>query len=298
MWVIFGIISSLFLGIYDVLKKISLKDNAVLPVLFWGAFGSGAIFIAPTLLSIFSPESSSAWWYIPPTNFNGHLLILLKSVIVAASWILAYFALKHLPLTIVAPIRASGPIWTLIGALSIFGEQLSPLQWAGLCVSLVCYYLFSMAGNKEGINFFADKWVLFIFLATIIGTVSSLFDKYLIKNFDRLTVQAYFSIYMVFLLGLVVQFLWKPKKHFNTPFQWKWSILLIGVFLTVADFMYFYALSFPNSLISILSVIRRSSVVYAFIFGAFLFKEKNLRIKAYVLMGIIVGILLIVFGSR
>jgi len=297
MWIILGIVSSLFLGIYDILKKSSLKGNAVIPVLFFGSLSSTLIFLLPVLFSLLYHDASSYFWYIPPANLDEHLLIFLKAIIVAASWIFAYYSLKHLPITIVSPIRASGPFWTLAGAIIIFGEQLNTLQWIGLLTTLVFYYLFSIAGGKEGINFAKNKWVFFIILATIIGAISGLYDKFLIKNIHRLTVQAYFSLYMIVVLVPILIFTRHQRGKKSIRFVWRWTIPLIGVVLTLADFAYFWSLSYEESLISILSALRRSSVIYAFGFGAILFKEINIKSKALILAGILSGVLLIIFGS-
>ena len=249
-------------------------------------------------ISHLNPEAlSGTLFYVPEVTWKTHLLILLKSVIVGSSWIFAFFALKYLPITIVAPVRASGPIWTLLGALTIFGEKLSFLQWTGLIITLIFYYLFSLAGRKEGINFLRNKWVLFIFLATLIGTVSSLYDKYLIAHYDRMAVQAWFSIYMIIVLLPVQAVLWFPGRKKYTSFQWRWTIPLIGVCLTVADFAYFYALTWDDSLIAILSVLRRGSVLISFTLGALIFKEVNIRHKALILAGILAGIIIIIAGS-
>ena len=56
--------------------------------------------------------------------------ILLKSCIVLASWLAGYFAMKHLPLTIVGPVNATRPVLVLIGAMLIFGERLNTCQCA------------------------------------------------------------------------------------------------------------------------------------------------------------------------
>ena len=298
MWVLLGVFSSVFLGIYDIFKKYSLKENAVIPVLFFASISSALLFVPFIVISHLNPEVlSGTLFYVPAVSWKTHLLILLKSVIVGSSWIFAYFALKNLPITIVAPVRASGPLWTLIGALTVFGEKLSFLQWTGLIITLLFYYLFSVAGRKEGINFLRNKWVLFIFLATIIGTVSSLYDKFLIARYDRMAVQAWFSIYMIVVLLPVQAFLWFPGRKKYTPFQWRWTIPLIGICLTIADFAYFYALTWNDSLIAILSVLRRGSVLISFTLGAFIFKEVNLRRKALILLGILAGIIIIIAGS-
>lgn len=236
-------------------------------------------------------------FYIPAVSLKVHLLIVVKALIVISSWILSFLALKNLPISIVSPIRSTGPVWTLIGAILIYGEVLSALQWIGMIIALVFFYMFSIAGNREGVDFKTNKWVWFIFLATLIGTISTLYDKYLIAHYNRLAVQAYFSFYQVPIMALVLWLFWYPKRAKYTKFKWKWTIPFIGIVLVLGDFAYFYALTFEDSLVSILSLLRRSSVIISFAAGALLFKEKNIRHKGLVLLGIIAGILLIMMGS-
>lgn len=298
MWVLSGIISSFFLGIYDLFKKSALENNSVMPVLFLASLTSALIFLPLIVVSSGTiPGEASPIWYVHPVTAGEHLLIFLKSILVATSWILSYFALRHLPITIVTPIRASSPLWTLVGAMIIFGERLTSLQWMGITVTIVSYYLFLLAGRKEGISFQKNKWVLFIFMATIAGAGSGLYDKFLISNIDRISVQAWFSIYLIPVLLPVTIVVWYQNRKHNIPFFWKPAIPLIGIALTLADYSYFYALSFEDSLISIIAVLRRSNVLISFFAGAILFREINLTRKSVVLVGILIGVFLIIMGT-
>ena len=297
IWVLLAVLSAVILGIYDLLKKKSLSGNAVFPVLFFSSLSSAVIFSPILLYSAFGHPSSGSLFYFGELTASVHLLFLLKSIIVTASWIFAYFAVKNLPLTIVSPIRSSGPLWTLLGGIFLFGEHLTLLQWTGLVITLFFYYLFSLSGLKEGISFKTNKWVLFMTLATLIGSISSLYDKYLIAHYNRLAVQAWFHIYMVPLIFTLLLLLWYPRRKTYTPFQWRWSIPLIGLSLTAADFMYYWSLSCPGSLIAIVSTVRRSSVIVSFSLGAVVFKEKNIRQKAVLLAGIMTGLILIILAG-
>lgn len=118
MWVILALASAFFLGIYEVFKKLSVHKNAVIPVLFISTLTSSIIFLPITVGSGIYPEFfKSIQLYVPVITLEYHGLIFLKSMLVVSSWILAFYAVKNLPITIVAPIRATGPIWTLLGAL-------------------------------------------------------------------------------------------------------------------------------------------------------------------------------------
>lgn len=298
MWIFLGLVSSFFLGIYDISKKWSLNDNAVIPVLFLATLTGMVIFLPFLVASILAPGlSAGQFWFIPDQDLNAHIHFFLKAIIVGTSWILAYFALKNLPITIITPIRASSPIWTLIGAVLIFDEQFTMIQWIGMLITLGFYYAFALVGKKEGIHFARNRWIYLIVLATIIGAGSSLYDKYLLTRYDRLAVQAWFSVYLVIFYLPVLLLLWFPKRKNTTPFQWRYSIIFIGIFLITADFAYFYALSFSDSLVGIIASLRRSSVVISFFLGALIFKDKNLRAKWWVLLGILFGVFLIYWGS-
>ena len=298
MWAIFGLLSAAFLGIYDIFKKSSLNENAVIPVLFFATLTSAVIFIPVVVLSNVHPEFlKGIGLYAPPITLTEHLQVLLKAALVISSWLLAFFALKNLPISIYSPIRATSPLWTLIGAIIIFQESLNLLQWVGISLTLGFFFLFSTAGKREGIKFEKNKWVFFIVAATILAAASGLYDKYIIRRIDRIAVQAYFSFYQVVVLLPVLFLLWYPKRKKTTTFHWHWAIPAIGISLVFADFFYFYALSIEGSMISIIAALRRSSVVIAFTLGALIFKEGNLKRKGIFLVGILAGILMITLSS-
>lgn len=297
MWLFLAISSSFLLGIYDLFKKSSLKSNPFLPVLFMATSTGAIIFLVLVTFSRTGILEVSSMLHVPEASFKEHSLYFLKSIIVGSSWFFAYMALSKLPITIVVPIRSTGPIWTVAGAFLIFQERFNGLQWAGIALAIISTYMFALAGKKEGIAFHKNKWVLAIMAATLIGSVSSLFDKFLLQHYHRMAIQAWFSIYMVVVLLPFVYFLWYRRQEKHPVLQWRWAIPLIGITLSVADFFYFYALSFPDALIGVVSVIRRSSVIIAFTFGAIIFKEGNIKSKAVALVGILIGVVLLVLGT-
>lgn len=300
MWVFLALSSALFLGIYEVFKKLSVNKNAVIPVLVISTVTSAMIFLPLTIGSAYFPEFfQKIQLYVPRIDLTQHGMIFLKSIIVVSSWVMAFYAVKNLPMTIVAPIRATGPIWTLLGAILIFSEHLNIQQWVGVTITLFFFYMLSTAGKSEGINFSANKWVFLIMGGTFLGAVSGLYDKFLMRRIDRMAVQAWFSFYQVAILFPILAITrWRLPKSERTPFHWRWTIPLIGVFLVVADYLYFNSLSYADSMVSIVSSLRRGGVVVSFVVGALVFKEKNIPLKALYLTGIMIGILLISLGSK
>lgn len=299
LWIALGLISSVLLGLYDVCKKHALNHNAVLPVLFFSTLFSFLPMLAVLGGMHWAPETMRhSHFYLPEASLSQHLHLFGKSFIIFISWTLAYFAMKHLPISIASPVRASGPVWTLIGALLLFHERPAPIQWAGMAVVFASYFSFSLIGRKEGVHFHRSRWILFLFLATLIGTFSSLYDKYLFQRLDYapMLVQFWFAFYNLLLFSLTVLLFWLPNRHKTTDFQWRWSIPLIGLLLTAADLIYFHAVRNPDALIVVLSILRRSSVVVSFTIGSILFGDANRRMKAWALGGVLIGVILIILS--
>ncbi|MCD7977436.1 MAG: DMT family transporter [Tannerellaceae bacterium] len=298
MWLALAFLSAFFLGCYDVNKKLSLTGNAVIPVLFLNTLISSLIFVPFILLSYFTPVLDGTMVYVPNVPLDQHIAVFIKAVIVLSSWLFGYFAVKNLPLTITGPIKATQPVMTLLGALIIFGERLNLYQWTGVILSIVSFYLLSSSGKKEGIHFANNKWIFFMVLSAMFGAMSGLYDKHLMQYMDVMTVQVWFNVYQCFIMLLVLFLLWYPRRENSTPFIWKWNIIFISVFLIIADWIYFYALSFPDSMISIVSMIRRSNVLVTFAAGALFFHEKNLKSKALDLLLVLIGMIFLYLGTR
>lgn len=299
MWLLLAFCSAALLGFYDVFKKKSLAGNAVLPVLGLNTLFSSLIFLPFILISHFRPEwLQQTIFFVPDAGWEVHRYILLKSVIVLSSWTFGYFGMKHLPLTIVGPINATRPVMTLVGAMLVFGERLNLYQWVGVTLAIVSFFMLSRSGRKEGIDFRHNKWIFCIVLAAFLGAVSGLYDKFLMARFDRMVVQSWYNIYQLFIMGSVLMLLWWPKRKTTTPFRWDWCIICISIFLSAADFVYFYALSLPGSMISIVSMVRRGSVIVSFLCAAMLFREKNLKSKVVDLILVMIGMFFLYLGSR
>ena len=305
MWLILAFLSAAFLGIYDSLKKKALKDNAVIPILFLNTLFSSLIFLPFILLSGMTDMLDGSIFHVASGGWEVHKYIVLKALIVLSSWVLGYFGMKHLPLTIVGPINATRPVMVLVGALLFFGERLNVWQWIGVSLAVVSFFLLSRSGKKEGIDFKHDHWIYMIVGAAALGAVSGLYDKYLMApvgqggvGLDRMMVQSWYNIYQCFMMLVMLLLLWWPKHKQTTPFHWDFAIIGISVFLSTADFAYFYSLSLPEAMISIVSMVRRGSVIVSFLCGAMFFHERNLKAKAVDLALVLLGMVFLYIGSH
>ena len=296
--------SAALLGCYESFKKQALRENAVLPVLFLNTLFSSLIFLPLIILSATTNLLDGSMFQVGSGGWEAHKYIVLKGIIVLSSWVLGYFGMKHLPLTIAGHINATRPVMVLVGALLVFGERLNGWQWIGVILAVASFLMLSRSGKKEGIDFKHDHWIWMIVGAAALGAVSGLYDKYLMApaaegglGLDRMMVQSWYTIYQCLMMLAMLLFLWWPRHHETTPFHWHWSIIFVSIFLSTADFMYFYSLSLPDAMISIVSMIRRGSVVVSFLFGAVFFHEKNLKAKAVDLALVLLGMIFLAIGS-
>lgn len=299
MWMYLGLLAALFLGLHNLCKKHAVQGNEVFPVLL-GTIGSGFIILLPLFIaSTFFPEYTKQFGlYIDIIPWKTHGFIFIKSMIMTASWVLAYQALKHLPITIVTPIRSVGPFFTFIGAILIYNEQPTLLQWGGFILIILSVILYSKIGKKEGINFKRNKWIFAIIGATFLGASSGLYDKFLIQNqgLTPQTLQFWFSWYTVLLLIVILTLTWFPYAEKRKAFKWRWTIIAVGILLIAADYFYFKALQDPEALIMLLSAIKRSQLIIAVVIGGLVFKEKNKRKKLIPLIGILLGVFFILYS--
>ena len=299
MWLLLAFTSAVLLGLYDVAKKQSLKDNAVLPVILLNTLFS-SIFFLPVIISA---ECRLGWFDgtildMPRGDAHAHALVAIKSAIVLTSWIFGYCGIKHLPITIAGPINATRPVMVLVGAMIVFGERLNALQWVGVLLAVVSLLMLSRSGKREGVDFAHNKWIVCVIASAFTGAVSGLYDRYIMRELDPVFVQGWYNLYQLAMMSVTVGIIHFANRSHRTPFRWSWAIPMISILITLADFAYFSALSEQTAMISIVSMIRRGSVVVSFACGALLFHEKNLRAKTVDLALILVGMVFLYFGSR
>lgn len=313
MWVVLAFFSAICLGFYDVCKKRSLVNNTVLEVLTISLLLSSAILLIPLLLSRWIPDvMNDSIFYVPKVDVKAHILIFLKSCIVLSSWVFAYIAIKYLPLSIVSPLQATRPMWTLIGAVVLFGEVLNNWQWAGIACALGSIFLFSYAGHcaipdkSQQISKGKSEriYYLCLILAIIIGSCSGLYDKYMMQHFDHNAVQIYYTFYQTAIMGTSWCIYYFRRKRYpnsllkaSAKLSWTWAITGISVFLVLSDYVYMLALSNPLSLISVVSTIRRGGVIIPFLYGIIILHERNPWKKTACLIGIVIGLICLAIGS-
>ena len=300
MWTILAFISALCLGFYDISKKIALRDNRVVDVLTISVCVSALVLSVPLFLSRLFPDAmSSSYAYVPTMDLKAHLFTLLKSVIVLSSWVFAYISLKHLPISVVSPMQATRPMWTLIGALLIFQEHLNTYQWIGILLAIGSIFIFSFKKPANRSTLTDNRYYICLALAILIGSCSGLYDKYLMRQYDHNAVQVYYTLYQAIMMFITWSIMNRKLKIKNYELRIKkiGVIVLISLFLIVSDNVYMLALRDPDSLIAVVSTIRRGGTVIGFAYGLLFLKEPDPWRKVLCMTGIMAGLICLAIGS-
>ena len=324
MWLLLAVVSAALLGFYDVAKKQALRKNGTFAVLL----------VATALSTVFV----SPFFRLGPVE--DHLKLVLKAVLVTASWVSGMEGLKRLPLTTVSTIKGSRPVFVVFFSVLLFGERLDWMQWTGIVLVIVALYLLGFTSRSDGTVEVRKAGFLWMGLSVVTGVLSALYDKHIMQGMEPLFVQSWTNLFITIILALCVLFKrlffgsgegsasgdfaslipptanaagpsrshghgrpWSPEAEpspepkTGASFTWDWTIVLVAVLITAADACYFFALKQPDALLSVISVIRRASVLVTFLCGALLFKEGNLRAKALNMLLLAAGVVLLLLGS-
>lgn len=294
MYLLYILYSAVFLAFYDLAKKASVRENAVLPVLLIStAFGS----LAFVLGSVLSGRGESLL-----TGFSSCVLTLgfIKGLIVASSWIFTFTALRTLPITIATPIRSSSPVLVFLFAMLLYGEVPSFVRAIGMALVFIGYLTFSWAGKHEGIDFLRNRAVWCAFVGMVLSAFSALWDKYVfqVRALPVLSTQLVFQLSLVFIYAaiLLVSRTGRFSLTAGHRFEWRRTIPLVGIFLAASDYLMFTGLAIPGAPVSVSSLVRRFSVVITFVLGALFFRERNLKRKSIALAFVLAGLALICFA--
>ena len=303
MWLWLALLSAILLGFYDIAKKKALSKNGPLEVLL------AATAISTLLLS--------PCFFIYSGPWDHHLMLIGKAVLVSASWVSGMIALKLLPITTVSTLKASRPFIVLLLSILIFGERLSALQYLGVALALVAVVLITRAG-KSGDRSADRKGYIAIAISILTGVASALYDKLIMATMEPLFVQSRTNLYITVLLAVWVAARWLRARRSRVAgcdsaqrggvseaaasdsarrgFRWDWWLAVTALLITGADMAYFFALGQEGSLLSVISIMRRASVIVTFVFGVIIFKEKKLGGKFAALGFLVAALVCLMLG--
>jgi transporter family protein len=280
-WILQAMLAGLIIGLYDFWTKKAMVNHSVANVVL-GSSLAGALCWMPA----FHPAIRGYPIHVDVArlSWTAHTMLLAKAAAMTASWFFAYAAVRALPMSISGGIRASGPVWTLAAGALAFGERLTPAQLLCVLTSVLAYYLLAAVGRQEGIQFLRSRAIAFMLVATLISSLTTVFDKYAIQGLrmPMSDTQAWTALYRLICAGACWLAL---RRHRDIPRpRMSLYVVLVGVSWVAGEYAYFMALTDPDASVTYLSVFRRLSLVVGFVLSALLLNEKQLARKSVVVL--------------
>lgn len=296
MWVVLSLVSALLLGFYDIFKKSTVVNNAIIPVLFYSTLVSCLLFVPFIVTSYIFPDFyASGFWnhfYVETLTPRQHLLVFGKTALILVSWMFSYSAMKNLPITVVGPVNQLRPAISLVLLFAIFREHLTWMQWVGVVLAIVSFWLMGRSGKKEGIHFKTNKWVYMLLASAVMVALSGVYDKFLLSGESILpaTIQAWYTVYDFLMMSVLFFLIWRPKRK-EQPFEWRGGIVAMAVFVTIADVIYLSGLNQEAAVLVLIPLILYGvRLIVSFIYGALCFKERNIRSKIIPLLMVLAAL--------
>lgn len=266
-WYFVTIFSGFSFASADALSKKASRHTSPL-ALAWVREAYALPFLLPLLFFIEIPALDKIFWYA----------LITCTVFDFVATYLFMKAIKVAPLSLTVPYLGLTPIFSLLFSFFILGEQVSAIGLIGILLVSIGAYTLRLDTRKYGWlapfkAIFQYKGSLLMFFVAIIYAFTVNMAKITIQHSSPLFMAVtYFSLLAaVYTPFVIYQSRGKAGKIFGH------SKLKLGIGLAMA-FMalsHFTAVSKIN--VSYMISIKRFSLLFAVLYGKFIFDEKNIR---------------------
>lgn len=284
MWIWLVLVYGVLKGCREICKKKALETSSSIEVLL--------IYTLVSFLLV-CPDAKNAMGMEP----KFYLLVALKSFIIFLAWILSFVAIRKLPLSMYGVLDLSRVLFATLLGVTVLGETLSPIHIVGLI--LVCAGLlllkFKPVYEKEKIETgkekkYAASIIIVALISCMLNSISGLMDKILMKDINSSQLQFWYMLFLS-ILYIIYALLGRQKISLKRALTNKW-IWILSIMFVIADRALFVANSYPDSKVTVMTLIKQSGSIVSILAGKFIFKEKNVTHKLICAFIIIVGIVL------
>lgn len=280
LWILFVFIYSLLKGSREGMKKAALKKSSANEILFFYTL-IGWIITLPSLAEALALEPV----YI--------FFAFIKAAVVCTAWIFSFIALKNMSVSLYGIMDLSRMIFSTMLGVFVLGESFTLPKAIGVTLVIVGLMLANLKKNAS-----SKGMTLPILIAALLNcffnAISGTMDKVLMQHMESSQLQFWFMFFMTVIYGVVL--LIRKEKISIRSLKTNYWIPLMSLSLIIGDKLLFEANANPASEVTLMTVIKQSSVIVTVLTGWLVFKEKNILYKlmctAIVLAGIFIAILL------
>lgn len=279
IWIFFVVIYSVLKGSRDVLKKAALKKSSSTEILFFYT-------LIGTILAL--PFSLDAFSLYPIYIF----FAFLKAGIVCTAWLFSFAALKNMSVSLYGIMDLSRMVFSTLLGIFVLGETFTWQKGVGVTLVIFGLMLVNLKKNTENKNM-TFLVLVFALLNCFFNAVSGTMDKILMKYMTSSQLQFWFMFFMTLIYGVII--LIKKEKISLKNVKTNYFIPVMSLSLIIGDRFLFEANKNPLSQVTLMTVIKQSSVFVTVLCGYFIFKEKHILYKLFccliVLLGIFIALL-------
>ena len=307
MWIFLVLFYGVLKGIREIVKKMALKKNSVIEVLFFYTF-LAFLFVLPQAKDAGGLDA------------RAYVGIAAKAFCVFLAWIFSFRAINKMPLSLYGVLDLSRVLFATLLGVVVLQESLGMMQTFGLIfVSTgllllkyhppVLYKFFVKENTCESSNAIAKDrnvtamtqqandsvkplYIFFAFFSCMMNALSGLLDKILMRDMNSSQLQFWYMLFLV--LYYAIYMLVTRTKLSRDVWKNGW-IWLLSILFVAADKALFIANGMADSRITIMTLLKQSGCVVAILAGKFIFKEKNTGYKLFcagiIVLGIVIGVM-------
>lgn len=276
MWVILTAFYGLAKGARDGLKKKALEKGGVMEVLF----------LYTALAFLLTIPFSRDIFGIPPIYY---LWIFIKSFVIFLAWILAFTSIKKMPVSLYGVMDTARMLFSTVIALIFLGETMTLSKGIGLALVLCGLVIVNLGHGKadENVEF---KYIIFSLLTCLFNAISGVMDKALMSTGDinASQLQFWYMFYMTVLYGIYILAARVPLRL--STLKTDYWIVILSVLFVVSDRALFMANAYPESEVTVMTLVKQLSVVVTVLTGKLVFHEKNILQRAICACVVIAGV--------
>lgn len=283
MWMLLVLVYGLLKGGREVVKKKCLEKNGVAEVLFFYTF-FGLLIIAAEFVILQNP--------ILPNDTGLMPLIFVKSFVIFLAWILSFFVIKNMPVSLYGVIDMSRVLFAYFFGIVFLHEHITTYQYIGMPMVLIGLFMLRILKGKKSENEQVEaKYVIIAVLSCALNAVSGFLDKVIMKrDITSGQLQFWYMLFMVILYGIAM-IIRKSNVDFKALKRNYW-IPLLAIMFIIADRALFVANAYPESKVTVMTLIKQSSCFVTIALGKIIYKEKNILKKSFCAAIILAGILI------
>ncbi len=280
-WVIFIALYGILKGLREPVKKNILRDVNVLTTLFVYT-AVGFLMSVPTAKGVFDVPGNMMW------------LIVVKSGSIFVAWIMAFIAIKKVPVSIYGITDMSRVVFSTLMGLVFLGETLTLNGVISLVLVVMGLYLANRkteSNNEE----YGVKYIWIILASCLLNGVSGTLDKYIMSTgtVTGSALQFWFML-MLSVMYLVYILFKREKLELGRALKNPW-IYVLSLSLVFGDRLLFMANQDPESKVTIMILIKQSSAIVTIVLGKLLYNEKHILKKlacaGLILLGIAIAVI-------